>query len=127
MKTVASNDYYTVGVDTQKNRLFLSATGMWIKEAEVKDFVTDVQTALDELQPSLTILIDGRGMQGTSLPDVFVDAQKAAVVKGIKRVASVYDRESFFKLQAEQIAQTSGFPVQRFGDMEEARSWLDQG
>ncbi|MFH1114790.1 MAG: STAS/SEC14 domain-containing protein [Pseudomonadota bacterium] len=126
MKTIASNDYYTVSVDGLKNRLFLSASGMWVKEGEVKNLVPDVQAALAELQPNLTILVDARGMQGTSLPDLFVDAQKAAVAKGIKRVASVYERESFFKLQAEEIAQTSGFPVKRFAAMEEAQAWLDE-
>jgi len=127
MKTIASNAFYSVAVDTQKNRIILSAKGMWVKADEVQNFVADVQAALDELQPNLTILVDARGMQGTSLPEVFVAAEKLAVAKGIKRVASVYDRESFFKLQAQQIAQTSGFPVQRFASMDEAKTWLDKG
>ena len=127
MKTIASNEYYSVAVDTQKNRLFLSASGMWLKETEVKGFVADVKKGLDELRTNLTILIDARGMKGTSLPNLFVDAQKAGVAKGIKRVASVWDRESFFRFQADQIKQTSGFPVQRFAAMEEAEAWLDEG
>lgn len=127
MKTIASNDFYSISVDTQKNRLLLIAKGMWVKPDDFKNFVADVQTALDELKGNLTILVDARGMQGTSLPSVFLEAEKAAMAKGIKKVASVYDRESFFKMQAQQIAQTSGFPVQRFASIDEAETWLDKG
>jgi hypothetical protein len=126
MKEIVSNPYYVVSVDPQKNCLYLTATGMWVDEAAVKGFVDDVKKALDELQRNLTIFIDCTGMEGTTLPNLFAGAQKAAMARGIRKVASVWSHESFFKLQAQKIAQTTGFPVERFSDLQEAQAWLDE-
>ena len=126
MAVVASTPFYTISVDSVKNRMSLKVKGSWLKDSEVPTFLDDIRKGLDKCSPGFTIFMDVSEMGGTFLPDVLAEAQKMAIQAGVKKVGSVYEKETFFKMQAEQIAQKTGFPVKRFGKVQDAEAWLDE-
>ena len=82
MTVIASNPQYRILVDTNKNRLFISAKGMWLDKAEFSNFIDDIKAALDQLSPNLSILIDASEMKGAILPEIFGEAQMLGMQKG---------------------------------------------
>lgn len=46
---------------------------------------------------------------------------------GMRKAARLFERETFLKLQMDQVSGKTGFPVQSFFDRAEAEAWLDEG
>ena len=127
MQSIASTDFYSIAVDTQKNRLFVTIKGsMWTDPKKVPNWLDDVAAGLKLLSPGFTELIDWTEMIGTSLTDFFIDSQKLTIKAGLRKAARLYTRESFAKLQMDKISEKTGFPVRSFFDLKAAEAWLDE-
>ena len=128
MKTVAANDFYELRVETSKNRMYMTLKGRWIKEADVSHWFDDVAAAMDLCRPGWGCLVDSTQLQGMLLSDLFEHGQEMAIKREIAKVARVYTRESFAKLQIEQVSAKTGFDklARVFTSHDEAEAWLDE-
>ncbi len=127
MQTVASTDFYEVAVDTRRNRFYVTIKGsMWVDPKKVPNWLDDVAAALKLLSPGFTELIDWTQMVGTSLTDFFAESQKLTIKAGLRKAARLYSRESFAKVQMDQVSEKTGFPAKSFFDRKAAETWLDE-
>ena len=126
MKTIASNDFYTVAVDSVKNRIYFTMRGSWTNEKQVSDWPDHVAEAVRLCSPGFTELIDWTGAPAILLTDYIGRAQEIAVKGGLRKAARVYERETFAKHQMDSLTEKTGFPVRSFFDREEAEAWLDE-
>ncbi|MDQ7782037.1 MAG: hypothetical protein RDU20_04110 [Desulfomonilaceae bacterium] len=126
MKTIVSNDFYTVAVDPAKNRIYFTMRGSWIKEKEVQDWPNHVAEAVRLCSPGFTELIDWTGSKAILLTDYIAKAQEIAVKGGLRKAARVYDEESFAKHQMDTLTKETKFPVRSFFNRQEAEAWLDE-
>ena len=126
MKEIASTDFYTIGVDPAKNRIYFTMRGSWTSEKEVPDWLEHVAAAVELCSPGFTELIDWTGSSAILLSDYIAGAQEIAMKAGLRKAARVYDRESFVKRQMNSLTEKTGFPVKSFADREEAEVWLDE-
>jgi hypothetical protein len=127
MQSISSTDFYTIAVDTQKNRLYITIKGgMWTDPQKLRNWLGDLAAGLKLLSPRFTELIDWTQMIGTSLTDFFIDSQKLTIKAGLRKAARLYSRESFAKVQMDNISAKTGFPVQSFFDRKAAEAWLDE-
>ena len=126
MKTIASNNFYTVAVDEAKNRIHFTMRGSWTSEKDVSDWPDHVAEAVKLCSPGFTELIDWTGSPGILLTDYIAQAQDIAVKAGLRKAARVYDRETFLKHQMDSLTEKTGFPVRSFFKKEEAIAWLDE-
>ncbi len=129
MKTVAANDFYELGVDVSKNRMYMTLKGRWIKESDVSNWLDDLAAAMDLTRPGWGCLVDSRDLGGMLLADHFSAGQKMSLDRKIGKVARVYAWDSFAKLQIEEVGAKTGFNKQAraFSTIEEAEAWLDEG
>ncbi len=125
METIASNDFYTIEVDKQKNRIYFTMRGSWTVADDIPAWGQDVEKAVSLCQPGFTELIDWCGSTGIFLTDFIADAQQIAIKGGLRKAARVYEYDTFVKLQMDRITLKTGFPVESFYDRREAELWLD--
>ena len=126
MKEIASTEFYSILIDTGKNRMFLTYKGSWMKHDDVPDFVKDHALAIGQLSSGFTVLVDVRPMQAMLMTDVVEKVQTDAVQAGIRKAARVYDRPTFIQRQAEQIHQKTGMQSKAFDNMADAEAWLGE-
>jgi hypothetical protein len=126
MRTVISNDYYTIAVDEDKNRIYFTMRGSWIDDKEVSSWLNDLAVAIKLCHRGFTELIDWRQSSAILLTDHIAEAQKMAMAAGLHKAARVYDRETFLKYQMDTLSHQTGFPVKSFFDLKEAEAWLDK-
>ena len=126
MNEIASTEFYTIGIDKAKNRLFIIYKGAWIKPAQVPDFVKDHARACALLSPGFTALIDVRQMESMLLTDFVHQVQMDSIRAGIRKAARVYDRPTFIQVQAEHIRKKTGLNQKAFDNVADAEAWLDE-
>jgi hypothetical protein len=125
MKEIASTEFYSILIDTGKNRMFLTYKGSWMKHEDVSGFANDCALATEGLTPGFTVLSDVRPMEAMLITDVIEKVQKDSIQAGIRKAARVYDRPTFIKRQAEQIHQKTGLKSKAFDSVADAEAWLD--
>jgi 3-deoxy-D-manno-octulosonic acid (KDO) 8-phosphate synthase len=126
MKEIASTEFYSILIDTGKNRMFLTYKGSWMKHDDVPDFVNDHARAMERLSRGFTVLADVRPMQAMLITDVIEKVQKDSIQAGIRKAARVYDRPTFIRRQADQIRQKTGLKAMVFDSVADAEAWLDE-
>jgi len=127
MQSIASTDFYSIAVDRQKNRLYITIKGAtWIDPNKVRNWLDDLAAGLKLLSPGFTELIDWTQMSGILLTDYIDEAQKLTMKAGLHKAARLHSRKSFAKLQLDNISEKTGFPVQSFFDQKAAEAWLDE-
>ena len=122
---IASNDFYEVSVDPEKNRMYLRMICSWRTEDQVKDWLIDQAEALKHCSPGLTVLIDSREFQSFILTDFVEKGQRMAMEAGLRKAARVIG-ETFAKVQLEATSSKTGLPVRVFTNLTEAEAWLDE-
>ena len=129
MKTnVANTDYYSLDVDNDLNRLYLTATGLWASKAAVADYLTDIERALGKLQPGFTILADV-GQAATppqEVGEVIMESQKMFMAAGVSKTAEIHTKDVIMQMAAGRFGRTTGIPRELFETHEEAEEWLNQ-
>ncbi len=125
MEIVASNEFYSIKVDKNKNRVYFSIIGSWGKRSDVEDYLLDWNKALKFLKPGFNILSDLTKMGPTLLTDLHLEAQELLIKEGLEKVAEVYEGQVFAKMQIDKVSETSGMKKTVFDDMKKAEDWLD--
>ena len=125
MITVASNDHYTITVDPDKNRIFITMLGSWTDVKQVSGWLKDLESAVKLCKRGFTELIDWGQVSGIFLTDYIAKAQNIAMDAGLHKAARVYEKETFLKLQMDTLTERTKFPVKSCFDMKEAEAWLD--
>jgi hypothetical protein len=126
MNQIASTEFYTIGVDRTRNRLFITYKGAWTKPSQVPDFVKDHAKAIGLLSGGFTALVDVRAMETMLLTDLVKRVQVDALEAGILKAARVYDRPTFIQIQAEQIHKKTGMKSMSFNSVADAEAWLEE-
>lgn len=127
MKTVATNDLYSLQYDRAKNRVHFAIFGSWKSRSDVPNYLADWKTILGLTSRGFTILSDLRQMKTMLVHDLHLEAQQMVKDAGLKKTAEILDAKSIAaKAQLEQISQDSGMLVGRFATKEEAEAWLDK-
>jgi len=126
MREIASTDFYSIHVDTAKNRLFVTYRGAWTKPTQVPNFLKDHSEAIKELTPGYTALIDFRKMEAILLTDFMEKVQIDSIQTGIRKAARIYDRPTFIQIQADHIGKKTGLNARAFESIAEAEAWLEE-
>ncbi len=126
MKQVAANAYYTISYDEIKNRVFLSISGIWSKEAQVPNWLTDIQTVIDMAGPRFTLVNDLTNMGPTMIPKLLVAAQEIIMGGGVRKACEIHRSETLAKMAVKRVADNSGIAKREFDNMEEAEAWMDE-
>jgi hypothetical protein len=129
MQEIGSGPSYRVEVDMPKNRIYLWFFGEAVNDASVAGLLEAVKGACDLMKPGFTGLADFTDMKLMGLPDVAQKTQTLLMEAGLRKLASVWDHESFAKIIVDSSAQKvkSGEYSERrrvFKNRVEAEAWL---
>ncbi len=67
--------------------------------------MADTKAACDALKPNFTVLADFTGLSLFGLPDFTEKVQTTLMDAGVKKIASVWNKETFAKLVVDSSAQ----------------------
>jgi hypothetical protein len=125
---VASNGFYDIGVSAKENRIFITLQGSWLKADQVPNWLQDIQSAIRLVSPGFTVFYDVTRLKGSLQMHLWVDAHKALMGAGLKKVAEIQDAKGSIaaKAQIQAADEDSGFPVTRFTDRLAADLWLSR-
>jgi hypothetical protein len=128
MKEIANNEYYSIQVDKDKNRMYLTLIGYWKNHSVVPNYVADIQKATQELSRGYTVLTDVTQMKTPprELADLHTEAQKVIIATGLKKTAELVGQDVIAKMALNQYSNQSGMQKGIFGNKEEAEAWLDE-
>lgn len=126
MKTVASTEFYTIEVDTDKNRVYFGLKSSWMDAQKLASWEKDLAAAFRLCSRGFTELIDWTDVQGIFLTESIEKAQRLAMDAGIRKAARVFSRETFAKMQMDTLTKKTSFPVKTFYDRNDAEAWLDK-
>jgi len=126
MKTLASGSVFSVSVDEEKNRIFLTNRGSWTDEIQISGWLEDIGAAIKLCRPGFTVLIDWTQSSAILLTDRIAEAQGLLIQGGVRRAARLYEKETFLKHQMDRVSTKTGFPVQTFYNQKDAEAWLEE-
>lgn len=125
----ATHAPYTIRVDANKNRLYLTLRGFWRTPDEVGSYEADFKKALSQLKPKFTILADLREFlpSGAAVAPMHAKVQGLAVAAGLTKTAEVLSSDNAIsKMATNNYARQSGMKRGAFGSIAEAETWLAQ-
>jgi len=124
---IASNGFYSVSVDKQKNRLHLYLAGTWMQADQVPNWLDDVSAALRLVSPGFTILTNSSNLRGVLRLDLIVEAQQLVLRAHPGKAALLYDPKKIVaKTLMGAAAQDSGLVAEQFSDPLDAEKYLDK-
>lgn len=128
MKDIANNEYYSIQVDKDKNRMYLTLIGYWKSRSVVPNYVADLQKATQELSRGYTILTDVTQMKTPpqEIAALHTEAQKVVMAAGLKKTAELVGQDVIAKMAIDQFSKQSGMQKGTFANKEEAEAWLDE-
>jgi hypothetical protein len=131
MQEIGIGPNYRVEVDTAKNRIYFWFFGDAMNASGVAGLPEAAKAACALMKPSFTGLADFTGMKMLGVPDVVHQVQATLLNAGLRKVASVWNEESFAKFVVDSSAQklkSGEYDEKRkvFKDRVEAEAWLDK-
>jgi len=128
-ETIAKTDYYMFEVDPDINRLFITISGFWENAGVAPNMFTDIDRALERVQPGFTNLVDTTLFKTPpeDVRELFGRVQQRIVARGIRKNAEVVS-SAFVELNLEEIAAKSELSdvLRQFKGMAEALAWLNE-
>jgi hypothetical protein len=128
MTFIAKNEYYTIYVNQEKNRLYLTLIGFWKSRSAVPNYLEDLKKASNELSPGYTVLTDVTQLK-TPPQDVVplhLGAQKLVMADGSKKTAEVVGHDVTANMAFDRFSKESGMCKGTFDNKQEAEAWLDE-
>ena len=127
MQQIAKTKYYTLAVDTLKNRLYSSKAGFWDAAIDRGQFLHDLEQALRQVSEGFTMLSDLAQLQVMSPEWVktVIATQKRFTDAGCFGKALIFPDTMVATLQAKRILQSSGMRKKTFPSQDAAEAWLD--
>lgn len=137
LEEIAQNEHYKVGVDADRNIVYLTVKGFWKEEKTAKDYVSLLEQAADKITGDFAVVADLTEME-TPLPKIgeyHEKAQRLMVERGLKHTAEIWPSKAILQMALQRYARMSGNPVNGFSAEEgkdaaikEAENWLyEQG
>ncbi len=129
MKTnIVDNDYYSLCVDIDINRAYLTVKGYWPSVSAVPNFITDFKTAISYLVPEFTLLVDARTMKvhPKEVSELHQEMQVMLKKAGLLQTAEVLNSNDAVALQLKRIQINSSMPLFQLNDINKAESYLDR-
>ena len=129
MKEIASNDFYNINLDSERNRVYLKIKGFWKDPSQVPEYMDDWKRVLEHVQTGFTVVSDVTEMKppSTSVIPLHENAQRMLVEAGLDRTAEIVGDAVLLEIQLKQYADRSSMKRAEFGNKEEAEAWLDSG
>ncbi len=127
MQEVAKNDYYSLEVDDEKNRIYLAVKGRW-KDAQVApNYVSDIEKAANCVKSGFTIVANLTEMKPPSkeVGALHLAAQETLVKAGLSKTAEIV-ASALLQLSVDRYANESGMDKMVFDDRAKAEKWLDE-
>jgi flagellar motor component MotA len=129
-KQLMNNSYYSLSVDTEKNRAYPIMKGNCRNLQAVLEYKKSWEDALENeyLKEGFTILADARAMGHMSLEieQIHQQLQSYLLSKGMKAVAQLASLNDIANMQVARATKRSNTPITAFATFEEAESYLDR-
>jgi hypothetical protein len=130
IEEMGSGSNYRISIDKTKNRLYILVLGEAMTSSGVQGLVPAVKAGCAALKPGFTAVADFLEMTLLGLPDVVRDVQETIMAAGLRKLASVWHKETFAKMVVDQSAQKAagGSLAEKrrvFHSRDEAEAWLD--
>ncbi len=131
MQEIGSGPSYRVEIDAAKNRVYFSFFGDAVSMASAAGLLEATAAACGLMKPGFTGLADFTKMNLLGLADLAQKVQMTLLNAGLRKMASVWDRDSFAKIVVNSSAESvkSGEYSEKrrlFKDRVEAEAWLDE-
>ena len=125
--SIVKTDYYSIEIDSGKNRGYLTFTGFCKDEDEMSNFLDDVSRAAQQLKEGFTLLTDARQFK-TPSPEVAAlheKSQKIWIEKGLSKTAEILPEKASTQIALHRYSKTTGMKKKAFSQEKEAEAWLD--
>ena len=126
MTEIASNEFFDVKVDLQKNRIFNSNHNFWTSEV-MDNYLISMDKAMSMVQKNFTLVVDLRKLK-TFSPEL-AESSKQMMIKlnqaGLYKVAEILPESAITKMQLNKSTKTTNMPNQQFSEVSAGETWLD--
>jgi hypothetical protein len=129
MQEIGSGTNYRISVEKPKNRIYFWFFGDLLDPAGIAGLSNDLNAAIGVTKPGFTALADFSAVNLLGLPDAAKQTQTTLASANVKKVASVWQRESFAKYVIDSTAhKVDTYQEKRkvFFSRAEAEKWLDE-
>ncbi len=125
---IASNEFYEIEIDKDRNRIYLTVQGYWKSLMEVRSYLRDIRTAVAGLSAGFTIVTDLTQARTPSeeTSELHIKAQAYLINAGLARTAEIHPESTVTRMALNRYAQTSGMSKGVFSTLEEAEAWLEK-
>ena len=123
---ISTNKFYTIAVNSEKNRAYLKIIGFWRSPEVVPTYLKDWTEAVSLLKRGFTLLTDASEMKThpAELKKLHEQAQAILLKNGVLKVAEIV-KDDVAEMQLDAVAKTTQFPKKNFKTAEAAEIWLD--
>lgn len=127
MEEIAKTGFYTLLVDTTKNRIYLSMIGCWNDAPDFSEYARDIDRALQLVARGFTIVNDLTHfhLMSAAWKERFVATQDYLMQHGLSRSAEILPDNEVLEMQMNAISHDSGMGKRIFDTLQEAETWLD--
>lgn len=124
---IVSNEYFSIDVDSSKNRIYASFLGFWSKMEIMDEYLSYLTKALAAIKKDFTLLADLRTFK--TLPNDLVAKQKLAMEDlakaGMSKVAVILPQSVISEVQLKSSMNETAMPEKQFSTVEKGEEWLD--
>ncbi len=124
-----SNSYYSLAINTEKNRAYSIIKGSCKDLSAVLEYKKGWEKAIENgfLLESFTVLADARlmGHMSLEIEQVHQKIQAYLLEKGMKAVAQLASINDIANMQVARTTTRSNTPITAFVTLEEAENYLD--
>ena len=127
MEEIAKNEYYSIGVDKGKNRIYIVMTDFWGDVSLAASYVEDIRTACQMVSKDFTVLADLRNMKTPSV-DVkqkFAEVQNIMEKAGLLKTAEILPEDVVAQMSVDRTFKKYTMVRGLFSSKLKAEAWLD--
>jgi hypothetical protein len=127
LQLIADNKFYSLYVNSKKNRALLKIRGFWSKRESVPDYLADWKKATGILKENFTLLTDASDMKThpQEVRALHEEAQGLIVKAGVRRIAEIV-KDDVAEMQLNSMAKKTQLPKRNFRTAKDAELWLDE-
>ncbi len=127
MIAIAETNHYSIIVDKEKNRVYLTIKGIWVDPSDVPNFMDDIRKTTLETQNGFTVFADLTRLKIPSkkMRAIHTEAEKVFIDAGLSKTAEILPKNYVTNAEVEEYAKASMMQRKGFKDKKEAKVWLD--
>ncbi len=126
MTRIATNEFFDVSINHQKNRLYTTVRKFW-NDKVMDNYLKSMGKAISSMRKNFTVVVDLRGLK--TLPPKLAERSKNMMMElnkaGMYKVAEILPESAIAKMQLNQSTASTKMPNKQFGSIEEGEKWLD--